>query len=56
MVQRGKIVAEATPADLVARYGGDATVSIVADGFIPNHALENLGTSITGETIEEVED
>ena len=44
MVQRGRIVAEATPADLVARYGGDATVSIVANGFAPDRALESLGT------------
>jgi ABC-2 type transport system ATP-binding protein len=44
MIQRGKIVAEATPADLVARYGGDATVSIVADGFAPTPELEGLGT------------
>jgi ABC-2 type transport system ATP-binding protein len=44
MIQRGKIVAEATPADLVVRYGGDATVSIVANGFVPDHALERLGT------------
>jgi ABC-2 type transport system ATP-binding protein len=44
MVQRGKIVAEATPADLVAEYGGAATVSIAADGFVPGAALEALGT------------
>jgi ABC-2 type transport system ATP-binding protein len=44
MVQRGKIIAEATPADLVAEYGGDATVSIVAAGFVPGTALEALGT------------
>jgi len=42
MVQRGKIVAEAPPADLVAQYGGEATVSIVADGFVPDRALEAL--------------
>jgi ABC-2 type transport system ATP-binding protein len=44
MIQRGKIVAQATPADLVARYGGEATVSIVANGFAPDRALEDLGT------------
>jgi ABC-2 type transport system ATP-binding protein len=43
MIQRGRIVAEATAVELVARYGGDATVSIVADGFTPA-ALEGLGT------------
>jgi ABC-2 type transport system ATP-binding protein len=44
MVQRGKIVAEASPAELVARFGGEATVSIAADGFTPGPALENVGT------------
>jgi len=44
MVQRGKIVAEATAADLVARYGGAATVSIVAAGFAPARSLEEFGT------------
>jgi ABC-2 type transport system ATP-binding protein len=44
MVQRGRIVAEATPAELIARYGGQATVSIVAEGFVPDAALEALGT------------
>ncbi|GAC1658872.1 MAG: ABC transporter ATP-binding protein [Candidatus Elarobacter sp.] len=44
IIQRGTIVAEATSADLVARYGGDATVSIVADGFEPGTQLEDLGT------------
>lgn len=44
MIQRGKIIAEATPADLVTRYGGAATVSIVADGFAPDPALDELGT------------
>jgi ABC-2 type transport system ATP-binding protein len=43
IVQRGKIVAEDTPAELVARYGGDATVCIVAEGFAPDDALRGLG-------------
>ena len=43
VIQRGRIVAEAPPAELVARYGGDATVSIVADGFAPDATLEALG-------------
>jgi ABC-2 type transport system ATP-binding protein len=43
VVQRGRIVAEAAPAELVARYGGDATVSIAADGFDPGAALQELG-------------
>jgi ABC-2 type transport system ATP-binding protein len=42
MIQRGRIVAEATAAELVARFGGDATVSIAADGFTPA-ALDGLG-------------
>ncbi len=44
MIQRGKIVAEAAPAELVTRYGGEATVCISADGFVPDRALEELGT------------
>ncbi len=44
VVQRGRIVAEDTAANLVARYGGDATVSIAADGFAPGAALQRLGT------------
>ncbi len=44
VIQRGTIVAQATPADLIADFGGDATVSIVADGFSPDRALETLGT------------
>jgi ABC-2 type transport system ATP-binding protein len=47
MIQRGRIVAQATPADLVAQYGGEATVSIVASGFRPERALEALGTWTT---------
>jgi ABC-2 type transport system ATP-binding protein len=44
IIQRGKIVAEASPADLVTHHGGDATVTIVADGFAPDTALQRLGT------------
>jgi ABC-2 type transport system ATP-binding protein len=44
MVQRGRIVAEATPGELTAQYGGDATVSIAAEGFTPGSELEALGT------------
>jgi ABC-2 type transport system ATP-binding protein len=43
VLQRGRIVADAPPADLVARYGGDATVSIAADRFAPDAVLEALG-------------
>ncbi len=44
MIQRGAIVADGTPADLVARFGGDATVTIAADGFTPGADLQHLGT------------
>jgi ABC-2 type transport system ATP-binding protein len=44
MIQRGAIVADGTPADLVARYGGDATVTIAAGGFAPGAGLHHLGT------------
>jgi ABC-2 type transport system ATP-binding protein len=44
VVQSGKIVAQDTPANLIARYGGEATVCIVADGFAPDDALLELGT------------
>ena len=44
MIQRGAIVADGTPADLVARYGGDASVTIAADGFAPGADLQHLGT------------
>ncbi|HZX68239.1 MAG TPA: hypothetical protein VFE70_05105, partial [Candidatus Elarobacter sp.] len=37
-------VADASPAELVAQFGGDAGVSIAADGFTPDAALEALGT------------
>jgi ABC-2 type transport system ATP-binding protein len=43
IVQRGAIVAEDTPQQLVAEHGGDATVSIVAGGFEPDAALRELG-------------
>ncbi len=44
IVQRGKIVAEDTPENLVGKYGGDATVCITADGFAPDDGLRGLGT------------
>ncbi len=44
MIQRGAIVADGTPADLVARYGGEASVTIAADGFTPSDGLAHLGT------------
>lgn len=44
IIQRGKIVAEAPPAELVAQHGGAASVTIVADDFAPSAALAALGT------------
>lgn len=44
VVQSGKIVAQDTPANLIARYGGEASVCIVADGFAPDDGLTALGT------------
>ena len=44
IIQRGAIVADGTPADLVARFGGDASVTIAADGFMPGADLQELGT------------
>ncbi|HWT06447.1 MAG TPA: ABC transporter ATP-binding protein [Xanthomonadales bacterium] len=44
MIQRGAIVADGTPADLIARYGGDASVAIAAGGFTPGADLQHLGT------------
>ena len=44
MIQRGAIVADGTPADLVTRHGGDASVTIAADGFTPGANLQPLGT------------
>jgi ABC-2 type transport system ATP-binding protein len=44
VVQRGKIVAEDTPANLIARFGGAARVSVRADGFTPDTELRSLGT------------
>ncbi len=43
MIQRGRVVAEGSPAELVERFGGDATVSIAADAFAPGTELETLG-------------
>ena len=43
VVQRGRVVAEASPAELIERYGGAATVSIAADGFVPSPELDALG-------------
>ncbi|HEX3551195.1 MAG TPA: ABC transporter ATP-binding protein [Candidatus Elarobacter sp.] len=43
VIQRGRVVAEAPPAELIAGHGGDATVSIVADGFAPSAELDALG-------------
>jgi len=48
VVQRGTIVAEDTPAELVAKHGGEATVTIVADGFEPDAALRALGRWTNG--------
>jgi ABC-2 type transport system ATP-binding protein len=50
VIQRGRIVADASPAELVARYGGDAGVSITAEGFSPDAALEALGTWTRAES------
>ena len=44
MVQRGRIIAEAPPADFIAQHGGAAGVRIVASGFAPDATLERLGT------------
>ncbi len=44
VVQRGRVVAQATPGHLIANYGGAATISITADGFVPDAALDALGT------------
>ena len=43
IVQAGHIVAQASPAELVTRYGGDATIDFVARGFAPGTALAALG-------------
>lgn len=50
VIQRGRIVADASPAELVAGYGGDAGVSITAEGFSPDAALEALGTWTRAES------
>jgi ABC-2 type transport system ATP-binding protein len=44
VVQRGKIVAQDTPENLVTHFGGAATVCITADGFEPDERLRRLGT------------
>ena len=44
IIQRGTIVAEASPSELVAQYGGDASVTISANGFVPGESLQRLGT------------
>ena len=50
IVQAGKIVAQDTPAALVAAYGGDAHITFLARGFVPDARLENLGRWIrTGD-------
>ena len=43
IVQTGKIVARDTPAALVARYGGDASIEFAARGFSVGAALAGLG-------------
>jgi ABC-2 type transport system ATP-binding protein len=44
VIQRGKIVAQDTPPNLVAHYGGEARVCITAEGFSPDAELQRLGT------------
>jgi ABC-2 type transport system ATP-binding protein len=44
VIQRGAIVAEASPAELIATHGGDATVTIAAGAFEPGPSLRALGT------------
>jgi ABC-2 type transport system ATP-binding protein len=44
VIQRGKIVAQDTAPNLVTRYGGEARVSIAAEGFTPDESLQRLGT------------
>ncbi len=43
IMQRGRVVAQAAAADLIAQHGGDATVSIVAHDFVPSPELDDLG-------------
>lgn len=43
IVQTGRIVAQDTPAALVARYGGDAAIDFVAPGFTIDPKLNALG-------------
>ncbi len=44
VMQRGKIVAEDTPTNLVTRFGGAARVCVRAEGFEPDAELQTLGT------------
>ncbi len=44
VVQRGKIIAQDTPANLVGRFGGAARVCVRAGGFAPDADLQSLGT------------
>jgi ABC-2 type transport system ATP-binding protein len=44
IVQAGRIVAQDSPANLVARFGGDACIDFSARGFRLDPALERLGT------------
>jgi ABC-2 type transport system ATP-binding protein len=44
IVQKGRIVARDTPENLLAQFGGDATVCISAEGFTPGEELARLGT------------
>jgi ABC-2 type transport system ATP-binding protein len=43
IVQAGKIVAQGTPAELVASRGGDASITFLARGFVPGERLARLG-------------
>jgi ABC-2 type transport system ATP-binding protein len=43
IVQHGRVVAQDTPAALVARYGGDACVDFTAKGFRLDPTLDRLG-------------
>lgn len=49
IVQRGKIIAQDTPGNLIARFGGAARVCVRADGFAPDDDLRALGTWIDAE-------
>jgi ABC-2 type transport system ATP-binding protein len=43
IIQAGKIVAQNTPAALVTAHGGDARITFLAHGFVPDARLEELG-------------